>query len=201
MPGCPPRWCALVTGLQPLSTAILSRPLLGDRVDRRQWFGIMLGFVGAVLVLAPKVSLAGSHIPTLPLAAAGLAMLAITLGTIWQKRVSVGADVRAGAAIQFAAAAIVTTPIALATGHGNFDGSWQVWLGLGWAVIGLSIGAISLLLLMIARSAVTVVASLFYLVPPVVALLAFLFFGETLSAIQIVGMIIAAIGVAIATRR
>lgn len=82
-----------------------------------------------------------------------------------------------------------------------FDASWQAWLGLGWAVCGLSVGAITLLLLLISRSGVTSVASLFYLVPAVVASLAFLLFGEVLTMLQIVGMVVATAGVAIATRR
>lgn len=197
--GLPAAVCALITGLQPLLTASLAGPMLGERVPPRQWAGIVIGFTGAVLVLAPQITSA-PRLALAPIAAAALAMLAITGGTIWQKRIGAGIDLRAGAAIQFAAAAIVTLPVALLTERGAFDASWQAWLGLGWAVGGLSVGAITLLLVLISRNGVASVASLFYLVPPVVALLAFLLFGDVLTTIQIAGMIVAATGVAIATR-
>ncbi len=127
-------------------------------------------------------------------------MAALTLGTIWQKRTASDADLRTNAAVQFIGAASVTAPVAALTEAGRFDNSWQVWAGLAWAVGGLSLGATSLLLVLIRRGAVAGVASLFYLVPPVVAVLAFALFGERLSALQVAGMAIAAAGVAVASR-
>ena len=128
------------------------------------------------------------------------AMAGMTLGTIWQKRTGGGADLRTNACVQFLGAAAVTLPVAALTETWQFDGSWQAWVGLLWAVYGLSLGAISLLLVLIRRGAVAGVASLFYLVPPVVALLAFFLFGEHLGPVQIAGMVLAASGVAVASR-
>ena len=202
--GLPAGISALVAGLQPLLTALLATPLLGERVGGRRWAGIALGFAGALLVLEPQLrsASAGASVdtPILPLLASGGAMVALTLGTIWQKRTASDADFRTNAAVQFVGAALVTAPVAALTEAGRFDGSWQVWAGLAWAVCGLSLGAISLLLLLIRRGAVAGVASLFYLVPPVVAVLAFALFGERLSALQIAGMAVAAAGVAVASR-
>ena len=202
--GLPAGISALIAGLQPLLTALLAPSLLGERVGGRRWAGIALGFAGALLVLEPQLRTASMGLsggtPILPLLASGGAMVALTLGTIWQKRTASDVDLRTNAAVQFIGAALVTAPVAALTESGRFDGSWQVWAGLAWAVCGLSLGAISLLLLLIRRGAVAGVASLFYLVPPVVAVLAFVLFGERLSALQIAGMAVAALGVAVASR-
>ena len=198
--GLPAAVCALITGLQPLLTAALAEPLLGERVTRRQWLGILIGFLGAGLVLAPQF---GSSFPSatpVTIALAGIATVAITLGTIWQKHTGSRVDLRAGATIQFGASAILVGALAALTEGGRFDMTWQSIVGLGWSVAGLSVGGMTLLLLMIGRSAVSAVASMFYLVPPVVAVIAFLVFGEALTILQICGLVTAAIGVAVATR-
>lgn len=197
--GMPAGISALISGLQPLLTALLSFPLLGERVRPVQWLGIGLGFLGAVLVLLPKLGVA-EGIPAPAVAACCAAVIGITLGTIWQKRTAAQADLRTNAAVQFMGAALVTAPMAALTEEGAFDGSAPAWIGLLWSVFGLSVGAISLLLILIRRGAVAGVASLFYLVPPVVAVMAFGLFGERLSAVQIAGMALAAAGVALANR-
>ncbi|RJS94791.1 DMT family transporter [Salinisphaera sp. Q1T1-3] len=199
--GFPTAIASLIVGLQPLLTALLAFPLLGERVGPRKWLGIGLGFGGAMLVLAPGLA-AGLHgLDIAPLLAVIAAMFGITLGTIWQKHTSAAADLRTNAAVQFIGAAIVTIPAALATEAGRFEATWQAWLGLTWSVLGLSVGAISLLLVMIRRGSVASVAALFYLVPPVVAVLAWLLFDENLQPIQIGGMLIAVAGVALAGRQ
>ena len=198
--GLPAGLSALLTGLQPLLTALLAFPLLGERVGARRWAGIGVGFAGALLVLSPQLALGSAGAGAGPLLASGAAMVAITLGTIWQKRTGAAADLRTNAAVQFAGAAAVTAPVAWLTEAGRFDGAWQAWAGLAWAVCGLSLGAISLLLILIKRGAVAGVASLFYLVPPVVAVLAYLLFGEALTGVQVAGMVVAAVGVAVASR-
>lgn len=197
--GLPAGVAALFGGLQPLLTAALSRPLLGARVRPIQWLGIGLGLAGVVLVLLPKLG-GLDGIPLPPLAAAFVAVLGITLGTIWQKRTAAKADLRTNAAVQFIGAALVTAPVAALTETWTFDGSAPAWIGLIWSVFGLSVGAISLLLVLIRRGAVAGVASLFYLVPPVAAVLAFILFGERLTLVQIGGMGLAAAGVALANR-
>lgn len=202
--GLPAGITALVTGLQPLLTALLAFPLLGERVGWRRWAGIALGFAGAMLVLEPQLHAgSGGTFPggmLIPLLACGAGTAGMTLGTIWQKRTASTADLRTNAAVQFIGAALATIPFAALTESGRFDGSWQAWTGLAWAVCGLSLGAISLLLILIRRGAVAGVASLFYLVPPVVAVLAFALFGERLSVLQVTGMAVAASGVAVASR-
>ena len=197
--GLPAGIAALVAGLQPLATGLLVGPLLGETVSARRWAGIAAGFVGAALVVSPKLGTSDGF-PAPALAVCFLGMISITFGTIWQKRTAQAVDLRTNAAIQYMGAALVTLPFALLTEQLRLDFEPALWVGLIWAVFGLSIGAIGLLLILIRRGAVAGVAALLYLVPPVAALMAFLLFGESLSLIQIVGMGAAAVGVALASR-
>jgi drug/metabolite transporter (DMT)-like permease len=197
--GLPAGVAALIAGLQPLATGLLARPLLGEVVSGRRWAGIGLGFVGAALVISPKLG-AADGFPPAALAACLVAMMSITLGTIWQKRVAAAADLRTNAVVQYVGAVVVTVPVAMLTEQGGIEPVPAFWIGLLWAVFGLSIGAIGLLLVLIRRGAVVAVAALLYLVPPVSALMAYALFGEVLTGIQVVGMICAAAGVALASR-
>ncbi len=196
--GLPAGISALVAGLQPLATGLLAGPLLGERVSARRWTGIGIGFLGAALVVAPKLGDGG--VPPVPLGICMLGMLSITFGTIWQKRTGSTLDLRVNATIQYIGAAIVTLPMMLLLEEGRMDLTLPLLGALAWAVFGLSIGAIGLLLFLIRRGAVVGVATLLYLVPPVAALMAFALFGETLSPIQLAGMALAALGVAVASR-
>jgi drug/metabolite transporter (DMT)-like permease len=198
--GLPAGISALLAGLQPLLTALLAFPLLGETVGRRRWIGIGLGFAGALLILAPRWQAGVGEVALAPLAAGLLAMLGITLGTLWQKRTGAQGSLVTSAAIQFSVSLLITAPVAAWVETGRFDMSWQAWTGLAWAVCGLSLGAISLLLTLIRRGSAAGVASLFYLVPPVVAILAWLLFDEQLTPLQMAGMAVVAVGVALASR-
>lgn len=190
---------ALIASLQPLLTAALAGPLLGETVSGRRWLGILVGFAGAILVVAPKLGVAGGLPPT-ALLVCFLGTIAITLGTVWQKRTAAAVDLRTNAAVQFIGGAAVLLPLALLLERGEFDGAPPLWIGLAWAVLGLSIGGILILLWLIRRGAVAGVAALFYLVPPVSAGMAYVLFGETLAPVQLAGMAVAAAGVAVASR-
>lgn len=199
--GLPAGIAALVGSLQPLLTATLAGPVLGEPVSRRRWLGIGTGFSGALLVLAPKIGAADSAgIPVPALAACLFAMVAMTGGTLWQKRHGAGADLLSNAAVQFVGAACLAVPVALLFGTGGFDASTPLWLGLAWSVLVNSVGGILLLLMLIRRGAVAGVASLLFLVPPVSAAMAYALFGEALAPIQMGGMAIATLGVALASR-
>jgi drug/metabolite transporter (DMT)-like permease len=197
--GVPTGIAALIAGLQPVLTALLVGPLLGELVSGRRWLGIGIGLVGAVLVILPKLG-SGGAFSGWALAAACTAVLSITFGTIWQKFSSPTADLRTNAVAQYIGALGVTLPAALLIGEGRMVPTPTLLLGLGWAVFGLSIGAVLLLLVLIRRGAVARVAALFYLVPPVSASMAYLLFDETLTPAQVAGMAVAALGVAIASR-
>ncbi len=200
--GLPSGISALIAGLQPLLTGLLSKPLLGEAVSPRRALGIGIGALGAGLTLLPKLGAAGDGgIPVMPLLICVAGMVAITLGTIWQKRRGRGADLATNTAVQYAGAMLpIAIGIAL-TEQGHFDvASAAGWAGLLWSIFGMSIGAILLLMVLIRRGAVAQVASLLYLVPGVSALMAWAMFGEALTLVQIAGLVVAALGVAVANK-
>jgi drug/metabolite transporter (DMT)-like permease len=186
---------SLIVGLQPILTAFAAVPLLGERVSLRQWTGLMLGLGGVALVVMQKIQLTGLSAPSIGLAL--LALLSITGGTVYQKRCCAPFDLRSGSVIQFIAAGLALLPFGLA-----FESMQARWTGefvfaLAWLAFVLSIGAISLLTLLIRRGAATTLASMFYLVPPATALEAYFIFDETLTGTAMAGMLLAIAGVAL----
>jgi drug/metabolite transporter (DMT)-like permease len=196
--GLSPAVAALIVGLQPLLTATVVGPLLGERVTPRQWLGLALGFAGVVMVLSSK--LAFDRAGLAGIAFATLSLVGITGATLYQKRYCAAMDWRSGAVVQYAAAAVAVAVVALLTEQGRVLWTGDFIFAMTWLVLVLSVGAVGLLNLLIRRGAAARVASLFYLVPPMAALEAYLIFGETLGPAALVGMGLAAIGVAMANR-
>lgn len=203
--GVPAGLSALIVGLQPILTAVAVGPWLGETVSRRQWLGLALGLAGVVLVLSEKLTpesglrFQGFGIGALLLC--GMALLAITGGTLYQKRFCTGMDLTTGTTVQYVAATLATGLAAWL-----FEPMRIVWTGefifaLVWLVFVLSIGAISLLMLLIKRGEAARTASLFYLVPPVTALFAWLLFDERLGPVALAGMAVVAVGVALVMRK
>jgi drug/metabolite transporter (DMT)-like permease len=189
---------ALIVGIQPLLTGALAGTVLGERVRPQQWAGLALGLAGVVLVVWEKVDFAGSHLSGL--VAVVLALLGITCGTLYQKRYCGGIDLRTATLLQNAAAGAAMLVAALL-----FEPIRVAWTGeflfaLLWLCLVLSVGATMLLLWLIRRGAASRVASLFYLIPPVTAFMAFLLFGETLGLTALAGMALAMAGVALVNR-
>jgi drug/metabolite transporter (DMT)-like permease len=191
--GLPAGITALVTGLAPLLTALLARPLLHERLAGRQWAGIAIGIVGVALIVWPRLS-AGARVPLAPLLAALGATLSLAFGTLWQKRSKPAMDLRVNAAIQFMGAFALTAPVAFLLERRHFDGSVPLLAALAWAVLGLSVGGISIMLALLRRGAASRVAPLLYLAPPVAALIAWAAFGEALAGVQLAGMVLAVAG-------
>ena len=190
--GMPAGVSALITGMQPVLTAVLAGWLLRETVTGRQWAGFALGFVAVLLVVGERIRLEG--LGALAVGLSVFALLSITVGTVWQKRHGGGVDLRTGAAIQFMAAAVVLAPFAIAE-QGTVRWSGEFVFALAWLVVVLSIGAIFLLLTLIKRGRATQVSSLFYLVPPTTALIAWPLFGETYSLAAAAGMALAMLAV------
>ncbi|MEW5961980.1 MAG: DMT family transporter [Pseudomonadota bacterium] len=193
--GMPAGVVALIVSLQPVATAVASGPLLGETVTRRHWLGLVVGLAGSALVLAPRLDLAASGITSATIAAAVLALAGITAGTIYQKRFASRIGIGAGAIWQYLGALAVTGvgSLALETRAVVWTGEFVV--ALAWLVLVLSVGAISLLMLLIRESAVSRVTGLFYLVPATTALMAWALFGETLGIAQLAGMLLVTIAV------
>ena len=193
--GLPAGIAALIVGLQPILTAFGAAGWLGERVVARQWAGLLLGLAGVFLVLFGK-GLLNSAAPSWPmLLPVIVALIGITVGTLYQKRYSPRFDLRTGAVIQFVPAALLTFFSELAWGEFRVAWNSEFIFALLWLSLGLSIGAISLLNLLIQQGSAVHVARLFFLTPPTTALIAWGLFGETLPAIAIFGMGIAVAGV------
>lgn len=186
---------ALIVSIQPLLTAVFACPYLGESVNRRQWIGLIIGFAGVALVIKDDIDFESSS--GIGIIVCFVALLGITLGTIYQKRHCGGMDLRTGSAIQFSAAAIAVGILTLSLEEGPVEWRGEFVFALWWLIIVLSIGAITLLYLLIRQGAASKVASLFYLVPPVVAIEAYFMFGETINLFDIIGMIIAMSAVAL----
>jgi drug/metabolite transporter (DMT)-like permease len=185
---------AMLVGLQPLLTVLLARAWLGERVLPRQWLGLALGLAGVFLVVRHKVSFSGDASGLLP---SLVALVGISVGTLYQKRHCAHVDLRSGAVVQFTACTLLFVPLALLE-HEPVQWTGPFWFALLWSVLVLSVGAISLLYWLLRHGGAADVARLFYLVPPVTALMAFVLFGETLDALALVGMALIAAGVALA---
>jgi drug/metabolite transporter (DMT)-like permease len=186
--GLPAALSALIVGLQPLLTSTIANRLLGERVVARQWGGLVLGTAGVYLVVQDKATTAGAK----PVAwvASIVALLSITFGTIYQKRFGSGIDWRPGMLIQYAAAGILFALGAMAFETRIVHWTPEFLFTLSWLILVLSIGAIWLLYFLISRAAATRVVSLFYLTPPVTALMAWALFSERLALATLVGMVL-----------
>lgn len=190
--GMPAGIAALIVGLQPILTSTLANRLLGERVKPQQWAGLVLGFVGVVLVVQSRT---GGEATLWGWIAIGCSLLGITLGTIYQKRFGGEVDFLSAMPVQYFAAAAFCAIGALLLETRAVNWTAEFVLSVAWLVIVLSCGAIVLLYLMIRRSAATQVASLFYLTPPVTALMSYFLFGETLGLVPLAGMAVCAAGV------
>ena len=197
--GLPSGVIALVMGFQPLLTAFAAGPFLGETLKARQWFGMVAGFAGVTVVITDKLDVAGADLPGIALAC--VAVTGFTAGTLYQKRHGGTMRLRSGHAIQFAAAALLTGAFSLAFETGSIHWTGEFIFGLTWLVVVLSLGAVSLLYVMLRRGQASKVISLFYLVPPVTALIGFTLFNETFGALALAGMAVSVFGVALVTRQ
>lgn len=197
--GMPLATVSLIVGLQPILTAMAAGPLLGERLTNRQWAGIALGFGGVVLVVSGKWS--GASTDPAGYAWLAFALFGITAGTLYQKRFCGAVPMLTGGVIQYAAAGLVTAAAAYATETMVVQWTPQFAFALGWLVLVLSLGAIGLLFTMIRHGEASRVASLFFLTPPVTAVMAWALFGEALPPIALAGLAVSAAGVALVTRR
>ena len=195
--GMPAGTAALIVGLQPLITAIWVSGRGEQPIAPLQWSGLLLGLAGLLMVVWPKLGLGEVSAPNLALAL--LALLSITIGTLYQKRHVTPVDVRSANCVQIGAALLVTAPLAL------LETDAMVWhadllVALAWSVLVLTLGGSSLLMLLIQRGAATRVTSLFYLVPPCTAMLAWLLFDERMALSGWAGMALCAGGVGLVLR-
>ncbi len=189
---------ALIVSLQPILVGLLAPRLVGEAVTLGRWAGLVLGLIGAAVVI-----LARSAVEVVDgwavLAAVG-ALAGITAGTLWEKRFGVSAHPMALSATQFVAGLAVLTPLAWGVEGFAFTPHPELWLSVGYLVVANSLISLTLLLAMIRHGEVARVSSLFFLVPPTAALIAWGVIGEVMPPVAWIGMAVAAAGVAIAVR-
>lgn len=196
--GLPAGTAALIVNLQPVLVAAAA-PLIAERVSPRQWAGVALGLAGVVLVIWHKLNLGTSYGP--PLLLCLMALLAITGGTLYQKRFVPQFDLRTGQVVQFAAALAATLPLAWWLEPMRIVWNRDVFIAMAWSILVLTAGGISLMFYMLRHGRVTAVSSTMYLVPSVTSVMAWLLFGETLGAQAIAGMGVTLLGVYLVVAR
>ncbi|HSD61793.1 MAG TPA: DMT family transporter [Burkholderiales bacterium] len=197
--GVPAGIVALIAGLQPILTALAAGPLLGERVNARQWTGFLLGIAGVAMVLSDKIAFEVHDWGGVALAV--MALASITIGTLYQKRFCPRLDLRTGSVIQFSVSALLLGPLAYSLESMRIEWTGEFAFALAWLTLVLSCGAISLLFIMIRHGEAARVSSLFYLTPPATALIAFVVFNERLSLMALAGMGVAVAGVALVAGR
>jgi len=188
---------ALVIGTMPIVTAVLGL-LLGEKVRPRQWLGFAFGFTGVALAVSEGLGTTQAAGPAAFIAVL-CGLLAISVGTVYQKRFAADVDMRSGLALQHLVAAALLLPFAAYEGF-RFERSEASVASLGW-VIGInSMAAFGLFFVLLRRGAVNQVAALFFLMPPVTALIDYAVLGDRLTLLQVAGVAAAAFGVYLATR-
>ncbi|MCX6459903.1 MAG: DMT family transporter [Actinobacteria bacterium] len=194
--GLPVAVSALIVCLQPVCVAALAGPLLGERLMPRQWTGIALGLMGALIVLEPGLGSTGdSAYQPIAVAAAIIALIASTIATLLQKKWGGGIAMLPGTAVQYAAATVVLVVLAAAFDHRPVDWTPQLIGALIWMVFALSIGAVLLMFWLLRRGTASGFSSLYFLVPPVTLVMGFVLFGQTLPPLALVGFAISSLGV------
>lgn len=189
---------ALIVGLQPVLTA-LWLAAMGNRILSRQWLGLVLGFIGLVMVVSRKFG-TGGEANWINITLGVGALLSITIGTLYQKRFVTTCDVRTANTVQLGAALLVTLPLAALELEGI---RWHAELlgAIAWSVLALTLGGSSLLYLLIQKGAAASVTSMMYLVPPVTALMAWILFAEPITLTTVLGTLLTALGVALVVRQ
>lgn len=190
---------ALITCQQPILIALLAPSIVGERVTRTRWLGLILGVVGAVIVIISNTNAHASSI--LGLVFGVLALLSISCSTFVEKRFSLPTHPVSANLVQYSVGLLFTAPLAFFLEPMDVDWSWQFFASLSYLVFGASLLATSLLLAMIRRGDASRVSAVFFLVPPITALVAYVLIGESLTLISLPGMVLAVAGIYIVTQK
>ena len=196
--GMPAGIAALIVTLQPIFTNILSGPILNEKITIKQWFGAILGLVGAILVLGLDL---GADIPVLGLIATIIALIAITLSTIWQKKISNNLPLSVSNFYQAIGGCLFHTLIIIFFVKPYIDFTATFFLAMSHQIFLVSFGAFTILMYLIKKNSANKTVSIFFLIPAVSAFMGWFFLGEILTYIDLIGFFIATIGVYIATRK
>ena len=195
--GMPTSIAALIVTLQPILTNILAVPLLGEKVTSKQWVGVLLGFFGATIVLGIDV---GKEIPQLGLIATIIALLAITLSTIWQKKISNNLSLSVNNFYQALGGFLFHVLVIIFFAKPYIEFTKTFIIAMSHQIFLVSFGAFTILMFLIKKDSASKTVSIFFLIPATSALMAWFFLSENFTFIDLTGFLIASIGVYIATR-
>ena len=195
--GMPTSIAALIVTLQPILTNILAVPLLGEKVTSKQWVGVLLGFFGATIVLGIDV---GKEIPQLGLIATIIALLAITLSTIWQKKISNNLSLSVNNFYQAIGGFLFHVLVIIFFAKPYIEFTKTFIIAMSHQIFLVSFGAFTILMFLIKKDSASKTVSIFFLIPATSALMAWFFLGENFTFMDLTGFLIASIGVYIATR-
>tara|TARA_B100000035_G_scaffold7916_1_gene6823 strand:+ start:1375 stop:2190 length:816 start_codon:yes stop_codon:yes gene_type:complete len=195
--GMPTGIAALIVTLQPILTNTLSGPILGEKVTVKQWIGVFLGFLGAVMVLGIDV---GSNIPMLGLVATIIALVSITASTIWQKKLSNNLPLSVSNFYQAIGGCLFHIVVIIFFSQPYIDFTETFIIAMGHQIFLVSFGAFTILMFLIKNNSASKTVSIFFLIPTTSAFMAWLFLNENLSSLDLLGFLITTIGVYIATR-
>jgi len=195
--GMPTAIAALIVTLQPVLTNILSGPILGEKVSFNQWLGIFLGFIGSAMVLGWDV---GSNIPILGLVATIVALISITTSTIWQKKLSNNLPLSVSNFYQAIGGCLFHVLIISFFAEPHIDFTKTFFIAMSHQIFLVSFGAFTILMFLIKKNSASKTVSIFFLIPATSAFMAWIFLNEKLTTLDLVGFVIASIGVYIATR-
>ena len=196
--GMPTAIAALIVTLQPILTNALSGPILGEKVTYKQWLGVILGFIGAALVLGFDI---GSNIPSVGLVATLIALFAITTSTIWQKKLSNNLPLSVSNMYQAIGGCCFHLIIIIFFANAKINFTKTFIIAMSHQIFLVSFGAFTILMFLIKHNSASKTVSIFFLIPPTSATMAWLFLGEILTLVDLVGFLITSIGVFIATRK
>jgi len=195
--GMPTGIAALIVTLQPVLTNALSGPILGEKVTVKQWIGVLLGFIGAALVLGLDI---GSDIPLLGLIATLVALISITTSTIWQKKLSNNLPLSVSNFYQAVGGCLFHLLIIIFFAEPNIDFTKTFIVAMSHQIFLVSFGAFTILMFLIKKNSASKTVSIFFLIPATSAFMAWFFLNENLTNLDLIGFLITTIGVYIATR-
>ena len=196
--GLPTGIAALIVTLQPILTNILAGPFLNEKVKIKQWLGVLLGFIGASLVLGFDI---GSNLPTIGIISAFVSLIAVTAATLWQKKLSNNLPLSVNNMYQAIGGCLFNILLILTIAKPFINFSTTFAIAMSHQIFLISFGAFTILMYLIKNNSASKTVTLFFLVPPTSALMAFFFLNENLSNIDILGFLIVSLGVFIATRK
>ena len=195
--GMPTSIAALIVTLQPILTNACSGPLLGEKITIKQWVGVLLGFIGAITVLGLDV---GSDIPLIGLIATLVSLIAITISTIWQKKLSNNLSLPVSNFYQAIGGLLFHSIIVFIFSKPYIDFTKTFLIAMSHQIFLVSFGAFTILMYLIKKNSASKTVSVFFLIPPTSALMAWLFLNEKLTSLDLIGFLITSIGVYLATR-